>query len=67
MDATTIQWVQLGTTLVFGLSAVVIAGMQWLTNRNKLRIDLFQHRYQLYLKTTNFLRVTSQVAPRRLG
>jgi hypothetical protein len=62
MDATAVQWVQLFSTIVFGASAATIAYMQWLINRNKLRIDLFRHRYEVYSKTADFLRATNSNA-----
>lgn len=49
-------YLQPSVTLVVGAMAVWIAIQQWQVNKNKLRIDLFDKRYELYRKTIDFIR-----------
>ena len=49
-------YLQPSVTLLVGAMAVWIAIQQWEVNKNKLRIDLFDKRYDLYRKTVEFIR-----------
>jgi hypothetical protein len=42
-------------TLVLGVSVAIVAWLQWWVGHNKLRLDLFDRRYQVYDATRKFL------------
>jgi hypothetical protein len=44
-------WLTLFTTTIVGCIAVYIARQQWRTNREKLRLDLYQKRFSVYEST----------------
>ncbi|MBN8413597.1 hypothetical protein [Halomonas litopenaei] len=43
------------TVPTIALFGVLIALLQWNTNRNKLKLDLFERRYEVYAEVTKFL------------
>ncbi len=38
-----------------GIAVIIVAILQWRTNRNKLRYDLFELRFDVYKATTEFI------------
>ena len=48
-------------TAVIGAIAAHIAYQQWLTNRNKLRLDLYNKRFDVYSNTLNFCQSLSKL------
>lgn len=52
------QWIEISKGLLtpaIGLLAIYIAWQQWNTNRNKLKLDLFEKRFSVFQKTRSFL------------
>jgi len=41
-------------TVLIGASVALIACYQWKTNREKLRLDLYQRRFEIYLRVLDF-------------
>ena len=41
-------------TMLIAASVALIAYYQWKTNREKLRLDLFQRRFEIYLRVLDF-------------
>ena len=54
----TCDWVEISKGLLtpaIGLVAIYIAWQQWNTNRNKLKLDLFEKRFSVFQATRHFL------------
>ena len=52
------QWIEISKGLLtpaIGLVAIYIAWQQWNTNRNKLKLDLFEKRFSVFQSTRTFL------------
>lgn len=41
-------------TVLIGATVALVAYHQWKTNREKLRFDLYQHRFEIYLRVLEF-------------
>lgn len=65
VNATTQQytWVDISTALLTPTIAIIVAiigGLQWWTNRNRLKLDLFDKRYEVYSATRDLLAKVTQ-------
>lgn len=60
-----LPYLQPAATLIVGGLAVLIASRQFTVNRNKLRIDLYPKRYELYEKVTRYMAQAGQTVPDR--
>lgn len=60
-------WIDISTALLtptIAIIAVAIGGLQWWTNRNRLKLELFDKRYEIYDATRNLLgRITQRGSP----
>lgn len=41
--------------LVIGIAIAIVAFLQWNTNRNRLKFELFERRYEVYATTVEFI------------
>jgi hypothetical protein len=61
MGASIISWVDFTTKTITALSTVIVAvyvaiisKRQWMNNQEKLRLDLYQRRFEIYLRVIDY-------------